>query len=378
MRIVCILAHRLGCSPLTTKPITWLGQNSPDDQVSNNVHMLFLIKGIVYSQEVNVMFKHFLVLLDGSPLAECVLPHTIAFTRAFNPEVTLLRVVADPHPTLPIDLFDWQLRKAEAEAYLDTVAMQLGAAGVPAEPVVIEGEPAGSVITYLYQHPIDLLLLSSHGEGGLTGWNIGSVAQKILLRAPVSTLLVRACQPIWATQTDLRYRRLLTPLDGSPRANYVLPFATALARADDAELLLVHVVRQPDLICPMPPSLADRALAAALTERNRAAIMNYFEQVKRQSPVAIKTRLVVSDDVAATLHTLAITEQVDLVILSAHGYSGATQWPYGSIAANFIAYGATPLLLIQDLTPVGRQPTMAEVVAQESGHLYRAAERFLS
>jgi hypothetical protein len=48
------------------------------------------------------------------------------------------------------------------------------------------------------------------------------------------------------------------------------------------------------------------------------------------------------------LHDLVEREGADLVILSAHGYSGNTKWPYGSVVTNFIAYGTTPLLIVQD------------------------------
>jgi nucleotide-binding universal stress UspA family protein len=66
------------------------------------------------------MFRQILVPLDGSLLAECVLPHTIAFARVFKAEVTLLRVLASPQAGTPVDAFDWQMDKAEAQAYLDS------------------------------------------------------------------------------------------------------------------------------------------------------------------------------------------------------------------------------------------------------------------
>nr|HMN29854.1 universal stress protein [Caldilineaceae bacterium] len=71
------------------------------------------------------MFKHLLVPLDGSELAECVLPHTIAVARAFAARVTLLRVLPAPSHDIPVDIFDWQLHKTAANAYLDHVAARL-------------------------------------------------------------------------------------------------------------------------------------------------------------------------------------------------------------------------------------------------------------
>jgi hypothetical protein len=62
---------------------------------------------------------------------------------------------------------------------------------------------------------------------------------------------------------------------------------------------------------------------------------------------------------------LALSEQVDLVILSAHGYAGRDYWPYGSVATNFLVYGTTPLLLIQDLSPAGWVPTSTAIAIRE-------------
>jgi nucleotide-binding universal stress UspA family protein len=320
------------------------------------------------------MFTHLLVPLDGSPLAACVLPHAVAFARAFQSKVTLLRVLAAPSSGAPINTFDWQLQKAEAEAYLDSIAQHLQTAEVPTEAVLVEGQPANQVIDYVHRNQIDLVILSSHGESGLTGWNIGSVAQKILLRSQVSSLLVRAYQPLQTERTDLRYQRLLVPLDGSVRAECALPVATILAQFYDAELWLAHVVRQPDLPHYLPFSPEERALIEQLLLRNQTAVAQHLEQLRAHWPSVTEIRLLTDAAVAATLDALTASEQLDLVVLSAHGYSGGSQWPYGSVTTNFIVYGQAPLLLVQDL-PVERPPTVGEVAAQAAGgHAYRVME----
>lgn len=321
------------------------------------------------------MFTHLLVPLDGSPLAACALPHAIAFARAFGAKVTLVRVLAVPSSGAPTDSFDWQLHKAEAEAYLDGIAQALQVAGIFPETVVLEGQPAHLIVNYVQRNQIDLVILSSHGESGLTGWNIGSVAQKILLRAHVSCLLIRAYQPLQTERTDLRYHRLLVPLDGSLRAECALPVATTLAQYYQAALSLAHVVRQPDLPHYLPLTPEEQTLAEELLQRNRSAVFQHLEQLRAQWPAVTEIHLLTNSAVAATLDALTVHAQVDLVILSAHGYSGGSQWPYGSVTTNFIVYGRAPLLLIQDL-PAGCLPLVGEVAAQETdGPLYTARGR---
>jgi nucleotide-binding universal stress UspA family protein len=79
--------------------------------------------------------------------------------------------------------------------------------------------------------------------------------------------------------------------------------------------------------------------------------------------------VLLSDHAAESLHDLVEQANVDLVVLSAHGHSGGTKWPYGSLVVNFIAYGTTPLLIMQDLSPDEVERTRAEMLARErKGH----------
>jgi nucleotide-binding universal stress UspA family protein len=66
--------------------------------------------------------------------------------------------------------------------------------------------------------------------------------------------------------------------------------------------------------------------------------------------ITVQTHLMTSDHTAATLHQVVEREHIDMVALSAHGYSGKHQWPYGSVVNNFILYGKVSLLIVQDLS----------------------------
>ncbi len=316
------------------------------------------------------MFEHLLIPLDGSSLAECVLPHGLAIAQSMGTKVTLLQVVEQTAPagrTSAIDPLDWQYSEAQAGAYLQQVADRLRAAGLAVAQVLLQGDPAERVIDFAQAEHVDLILLSSHGRSGLSGWNISSVVQKILARAHVSILLVPAYHRVTPDLTALRYERLLVPLDGSQRAECVLPLVGALAAAHTSKVHLGHVVRKPELPCRASPSIEDRALVDTLTERNRSEASLYLEDLRvRLSPPA-DVHILVEDHVAATLQHLAVQENVDLVVLSAHGYSGETRWPYGSLATSFIMYGNKPLLIVQDLPRHAFEPTAAELAAREHG-----------
>ncbi len=318
------------------------------------------------------MFSHILVPLDGSSLAECVLPHTVAIAQAFEARVTLLRVLERSTTTgrlKSVDPLEWQMVKAEVNAYLNGVTARLHEVGIEAENALLEGQAAERVVQFAQSHDVKLIILSSHGRSGLSGWNVSGVVQKIILRAYVPTMIVRAYRPTSKELTGLRYRRLLVPLDCSQRAECVLPLAATLARHHESQLVLAHIVPKPEMPRRAPPSLEDIDLANQVIARNRQEATRYLEQLKSRLSLDARIVLMVSDNVAASLHELVEREEIDLVLLSAHGYSGGAKWPYGSVTISFIAYGTTPLLILQDLPPDEVEPTLAEVAARErKGH----------
>lgn len=316
------------------------------------------------------MIDHILVPLDGSSLAERAIPHLPAVARPFKSRITLLRVMSRDHSDgigRRIDPLDWQMREAEARAYLNRMADNLREIDLDVDHTLLEGEAATRILEYAQNENVDLIILSTHGVSGLTSWNISSVVQKTVNRVHKPTMIVRAYQALPDDVTEVEYKRLLVPLDGSHRAECVLPLASRLAEYHNAELILAHVVRKPEVPRRGPPSEEDVALAQQLIERNREEAERYLKQIKRRYPGELKTHLFVGEDVADALHNLVDREKPDLVLMSAHGYSGSMQWPYGSLALNFIAYGETTLIIVQDLYE--SLPSALEEASQEiQGH----------
>lgn len=316
------------------------------------------------------MLYRILAPLDGSHLAESVLPHLVALAKAFDSHVTILRVL-DPagisSSDTNVDPLDWQIRKAEAESYLHEVATRLRESGLHPEFEMIEGKAAESVIEYAHSRGFNLILVSSHGQSGITGWNVSSVVQKIILRSNTSMMIVRAYQPVIQSLDGLHYRRILLPLDGSQRAESVLPVAATLARFHGSQLVAAHVVRQPEMPRRMPLSPEEIELASRIVDKNQAAAFQYLEELNSRYDTNLETRLLVSLSISSTLDELIEQEDIDLVIMSAHGLTGGTKWRYGSTVIGFIAYGTTPLLVIQDLPADRIEPTKAEAAAREFG-----------
>ena len=185
------------------------------------------------------MFDTILVPLDGSQLADCVLPHVVAIARPFDAEITLLRILEKNHTGTSAQLFDllnWQINKTKSALYLDKIQARLQKSNVRIRTDVLEGLVAEGITEYAQSRGMKLIVLSSHGRHGLTQWGISSVTQKTILSAQTSLLIVRA-HAGELTET-LVYRNILVPLDGSQRAENVLPTITQLANFHKSQIHL--------------------------------------------------------------------------------------------------------------------------------------------
>ena len=298
------------------------------------------------------MLNPILVPLDGSPLAECVLPHVISIGQVFDAQITLLQVLDKNRANVPTqftDLLDWEINKTEALLYLKRIDDQLRNSALQIKIDILEGLAAELIVEFARNQQMKLIILSSHGKSGLRKWGISSITHKIICCAPTSVLIIRASQ---FQPKEQPYRRILVPLDGSCRAENVLPIVTLLARFHKSQIQIVHVVKAPEMARHLPPRQEDIDLSNRIVERNQAEALHYFDQMRLHSPLVdinVITHLIVSDNVAPAIHELVDREEIDMMVLSAHGYSGINQWPYGNMVNNFILYGKVPLLIIQDL-----------------------------
>ncbi len=152
------------------------------------------------------MFQHVMVPLDGSELAECVLPHVEAVAKGCQvKDVTFVRVV-EPFMLLGAEggfggspgLDEEQRqrltadRKATAEDYLKQLAGKLNYGSVNLRTEVLFGIPADTLAEWAEKNNVDLIIIATHGRSGISRWVRGSVADRVLHAAHVPVLIVRA------------------------------------------------------------------------------------------------------------------------------------------------------------------------------------------
>ncbi len=139
------------------------------------------------------MYRSILVPLDGSPLAEAILPEIekLASGAVARPRVVLIRVVPAHH--IPgQDEIEWQARMIRrAEDYIEGIKQRLEASGQMVDHHVPYGDPASKILEVCEIYEYDLIAMSTHGRGGLGRWLMGSVADKVVRHSRTPVLLRR-------------------------------------------------------------------------------------------------------------------------------------------------------------------------------------------
>jgi nucleotide-binding universal stress UspA family protein len=334
------------------------------------------------------MFTRILLPLDGSPLAEGAIPHAELFARIFGASIHLLRVlepISYHENPAAVDPLRWQLHKAEADAYMqgtaDRVRKNLGEDEKKSrvDYSIREGKAAENIVDFAHTENIDLLVISTHGSSGLSRWNISSVTQKVINLIYLPVLIVRAYDRSIMEDNIKRYHRILLPIDSSRRAECSLSAGIELTRGemstastpqaigDKSTLFLAAVIRPPELPIPEPFPIEISQLTEMLSRLSHQTVERYLYELKERLPVNCDTCVVESASVPSAIQELAEQEDIDLVILCAHGYSGQVTWPYGTVTLNYIENGTKPLLIIQDVSRSQVRPTAAEIAAEKSG-----------
>ncbi|MHB1004716.1 MAG: universal stress protein [Chloroflexota bacterium] len=296
-------------------------------------------------------FRRLLVPLDGSHLAEAVLPAVKELARRFGAEVVLLHVV-EHNPPAKVHGEAHLTNVDQATAYLASLARQLAGEGLAVRAHVHadqERDLARSLVDHALELQGDLMVMATHGRGGLREVVVGSIAEQTLGRGQIPVLLLRPERV--RPEAPFNIRRLLVPLDGSPAAERAVPLAEAVACAWDARMILLRVVPTPGslpghhaAVATILPSAARlaleieetaagdylRALGEGLAERGRDVMLD----VERGDPATVVVKEAGSND-------------ADLVVLATHGRSGMDAFWEGSIGSRLSRRLTMPLLILR-------------------------------
>lgn len=301
---------------------------------------------------MNPEFRRILAPLDGSGLAEAVVPWLVGFAGRIDASLILLHVLEKDAPST-VHGQPHLTSARQAEAYLEKVAARCVEAGVKCR-CHVHSPPIRGVAAAIADHAAeldaDLIAMTTHGSGGLRELLLGSIAQQTLSHGRTSVLLVRPSvqrtkPPAFSAQTVV--------VAVEPATHGLAPLGTArrLGRELPARLHLVTVVPDQGSLPPQRRTVArfsPRAAAAALDLERRDAERTLREAAGSLEAEGLEVSVEVRrGDPMAEVASTVREQSADLLVIATHGRTGLDGWLSGSFAAGVTHQITAPLLLLR-------------------------------
>ena len=300
------------------------------------------------------MYSTIVVPLDGSAFGERALPTAVALAQRSDAALELVHV-RKPVPVAagapPLDpAWDGEAEQ-QIRAHLAGLAERLRRdAHVPAKAVVVRGEVAAAIQDYAGERAAGLIVMATHGRGGVSRAWLGSVADDLVRRAPIPILLIRPDAESAPARREPLFRRVLVPLDGSWRSEEVLTHAATLGTPGRTEYLLLTVVTAWTAVEPFPSvatALAREDLARSI-ESMQARATDRLVRVAgslREIGAVASTHIVLHSHPASAILEFAHDHSIDLIVLSTRVRSVTDRLLIGSVADKVIRGAEVPVLV---------------------------------
>ncbi len=282
---------------------------------------------------------------DFSEVSTKAEAYATSLARYYGAALHLLHVdpptpVMAPYGEMPVDVRLFEDQRQQAEHDLAAARDRARAAGVAADASIRGGYPAREVLDVADREHSDLIVLGTHGRGGFEHLLLGSVAEKVMRKAPCPVMVVPAQA---ATASDARFSRILCPIDGSASSADAVSYAVSLARETNGHLTLLYVVE------PVPPvgefgpldtedlrrsgeQHAKAALQAAVTPEVRAWCD--IEEVVAFGKASERI-----------LHT-ATSHNADVIVMGVRGRGAIDLMAFGSTTNDVIRRATCPVLAV--------------------------------
>jgi nucleotide-binding universal stress UspA family protein len=288
------------------------------------------------------MFERIVVPLDGSKEAEIVIPYVEEIAVHFSNEIILISVVETSVPDIKHIYF----------SYLESIVRQLQRdirdykfqQEIKIRSEFLPGEPAKQILGYAVEQQANLIVMASRGSSGQSPWILGNIAAKVLRAATQPVLLIRtSVEPGFPINRALK--KILVPLDGSQRGAAAIPYVEALARAFQAEIVLLQAVVYPETYA----HYGNAYIAPPKPEELKSISQTYLDRVAlplRNSGLKISSAIDIGPP-ADTILDYAQAKAVDLIAMATHGRTGIGRWVFGSVTDKILHAGNTPVLVVR-------------------------------
>jgi nucleotide-binding universal stress UspA family protein len=295
------------------------------------------------------MFKHILVPLDGSKLAEAALPVAASLARMLKASVMLLHVIESDAPQ-QVHSERHLTAPGEAETYLAETASRAFETGIKVEwhvhTAAVNNVPA-SLVEHAEELKPDLMIMCAHGSGRMRDTLFGNIAQQVISRGVTPVLML---QPEKPPDEPFQLKKILVPLDDKSIHDQSLSYARDLAGRFKAEIYMLTII-------PTLKTLPGEEAATGNLLPSTTAVMLDIEQetakdhlqfhLDELSQAGLEVNAEVArGDPAATISETAGRIEADLIILSTHRRAGLGAFWARSVTPMVARRSKIPLLLI--------------------------------
>jgi nucleotide-binding universal stress UspA family protein len=299
---------------------------------------------------------------DFSSFSEKALAHAVELARWFEATVHVLHAygatVPSPPPAplapVPGGMPPTLLPSPDPEGH-DAAGRELRRFVEPAQKTGVNvvaalewGEPVTTILERAREEKADLVVMGTHGRSGFERLVLGSVAEKVLRKAPCPVLTVRAEGPARARPT-----RVLCPFDFSDSSKHALWWALELAAKADAPLQLLSVVEVPMAV---PPPLAVFGTVEQIEEaqeRTRKGLSDALGDIDLSKRPAVE-RTVVRGKPSTEIVRIAEEEGTDLIVMGVHGHGVVDRMLFGSTTHHVVREAPCPVLSVRPLPEATR------------------------
>lgn len=288
------------------------------------------------------MIDRILVPLDGSRVAEQILPHLRRLLFRHDSEVILVRAAVPPPVENGLLMADSLL--SAARDYLISVQDRMERQGVRVKVVSRVGPAIGVILDAAAEEKATMIALATHGETGLKRLLAGSVAEAVLKQSTVPVMVVR---PFWSYELlpgrisgdDLKpMRNILVPLDDSDDAEALMPSVIELARLFDARIVLLHVQEERKGDSPTVRRLRDEE------HLSRFAALLDAQAVPQVTALG-------KGDPAHEIVEAAREYEADLIAMTTHGKSQFLRFFSSTVTVKVLHQSSCPLLVVRSSMP---------------------------
>jgi len=296
------------------------------------------------------MFRHILVPLDGSKLAEAAVPVAASLAKTLKAPVTLLHIIEQDAPQ-EVHNEHHITRPDEASAYLENLVKHAFPEDVQANwhvhTAAIQDVAASIVEHARTEFRPDLIVMCTHGKNGVRELLFGSIAQQVVAHGTTPLLLIK---PEFDHSSEFKLERILVPLDSGPVHDNSLPITQELANAYGSEIYLLTVI--PTFSTVAGQTAAASSLLPATTsamldinvENAQEDLQTHLEELRKAGHLVRAE--VARGDPAVEIVSVAEKLKADLIVLSTHRKAGAAAFWARSVAPNVTRRSHTPILLV--------------------------------